>query len=402
MSATTEVRMPAARAGELLRAYRDGLLSDTVPFWLKRCTDYLDREYGGYCHMVARDGSPIDTDKGVWAQGRNVWLWATLYNTVERRDEWLEAAEVGVRFLDRHCFDPSDGRMYFHVARDGTPIRKRRYAFSESFAAIGYAAWARATGRDEYAAKAVRCFELFLSHVPTPKFTAARQSKGMSGPMIAITTAQTLRASIGYDAADAIIDRAIEEIERDFVKHDLQAVMEQVALGGSIIEHVDGRTLHPGHAIEGAWFIMEEAKHRGNDPHLVRLGCRMLDYMWERGWDREHGGIFHFVDLHGKPVQEYWHDMKFWWPHNETIIATLMAYQITGDERYARRHAQVHEWAYRTFADPEFGEWYGYAHRDGRLSSTTKGNLWKSAFHHPRMQLRCWRLIEEMTTPRSA
>jgi hypothetical protein len=205
------------------------------------------------------------------------------------------------------------------------PIRKRRYAFSESFAAIGYAAWARATGRDEYAAKAARCFQLFLNHVPAPKFTAERQSKAMSGPMIAITTAQTLRASIGYDAADAIIDRAIEEIERDFVKQDLQAVMEQVALDGSIVDHVDGRTLHPGHAIEGAWFIMEEAKHRGNDARLVRLGCRMLDYMWERGWDREHGGIRHFVDLHGKPVQEYWHDMKFWWPYNETIIATLMS-----------------------------------------------------------------------------
>jgi len=146
---------------------------------------------------------------------------------------------------------------------------------------------------------------------------------------------------------------------------------------------------------------MEEAKHRGNDMRLVSLGCRMLDYMWERGWDRGHGGILHFADLHGKPVQEYWHDMKFWWPHNETIIATLIAYQLTGDERYARRHAAAHDWAHRTFADREFGEWYGYAHRDARLSSTTKGNLWKSPFHHPRMQLQCWRLIEEMTTPRS-
>ena len=38
---------------------------------------------------------------------------------------------------------------------------------------------------------------------------------------------------------------------------------------GSIIDHIDGRTLNPGHAIEGAWFILHEAKHRNNNPQLV-------------------------------------------------------------------------------------------------------------------------------------
>jgi N-acylglucosamine 2-epimerase len=64
----------------------------------------------------------------------------------------------------------------------------------------------------------------------------------------------------------------------------------------------------------------------------------MLDYMWERGWDKEHGGILYFRDVYNKPVQEYWQDMKFWWPHNETIIATLLAYLLTGNEKYARWH----------------------------------------------------------------
>ena len=61
--------------------------------------------------------------------------------------------------------------------------------------------------------------------------------------------------------------------------------------------------LHPGYAIEGAWFIMEEAKHRGNDMRLVSLGCRMLDYMWERGWDRGHGGILHSSISTGNPCR---------------------------------------------------------------------------------------------------
>jgi N-acylglucosamine 2-epimerase len=104
--------------------------------------------------------------------------------------------------------------------------------------------------------------------------------------------------------------------------------------------------------------------------------------------------LFYFRDLHNRPVQEYWHEMKFWWPHNEAIIATLLAYLLTGDEKYARWHQQVHDWAHRHFADPEHGEWFGYLNRDGRPSSTLKGNLWKSCFHHPRMQMMAWRLVE--------
>jgi N-acylglucosamine 2-epimerase len=176
------------------------------------------------------------------------------------------------------------------------------------------------------------------------------------------------------------------------VKPELRAVMECVAPDGAISDHFDGRTLNPGHAIEGAWFILREGRERADDS-LVRLGCDMLDWMWERGWDAEHGGVFYFRDVFNKPVQEYWHDMKFWWPHNETIIATLLAHGLTGDAKYARWHAMVHNWAHRHFADSQHGEWFGYLHRDGTPSSTLKGNLWKSFFHHPRMQWICWQAL---------
>jgi N-acylglucosamine 2-epimerase len=101
--------------------------------------------------------------------------------------------------------------------------------------------------------------------------------------MIMMNTAQQLRATIGDDRCDELIDKWIAEIERDFVKHDIRCVIEQVAPDGSIIDHIDGRTLNPGHAIEGAWFILYEAMHRNNDPRLIEIGCTMIDYMWERG-----------------------------------------------------------------------------------------------------------------------
>ena len=173
--------------------------------------------------------------------------------------------------------------------------------------------------------------------------------------------------------------------------------MESVSPSGEIVSSFDGRTLNPGHAIEGAWFVMNEGRYR-NDPGLISMGCEMLDWMWERGWDQQHGGLLYFVGVDGKPVQEYWHDMKFWWPHNEAMIATLMAWTLTGQQKYLDWHQQVHEWSYQHFADEEHGEWFGYLRRDGEVSSTVKGNLWKGPFHFPRMQLMCWKLLEDTAT----
>ena len=376
--------------------YKNQLLNDTIPFWFPKS---IDEEYGGFLLMRDRDGGLLDDDKAVWIQGRATWLLATLYNTVEKRQEWLDGAKKGVDFLLNHCFD-TDGQMFFQVTREGKPIRKRRYFFSETFAVIAFAAYAKASGDEDMANKARDLFGKCVAYSTgelklAPKFLDGRPSKGIGVPMIMMNTAQQLRETIGDPRCDEWIEKWIKEIETYFVKDDIRCVMEQVAPDGSIIDHIDGRTLNPGHAIEGAWFILHEARYRNNDKHLIEMGCKILDYMWERGWDKEHGGILYFRDVYNKPVQEYWQDMKFWWPQNEAIIATLLAYTITGNEKYKEWHQQIHDYAYTHFHDKEFGEWFGYLHRDGTVAQPTKGNLFKGPFHLPRQEWYCWQLLKE-------
>jgi N-acylglucosamine 2-epimerase len=379
--------------------YQNQLLNDTIPFWFPKS---IDEEFGGFLLMRDQDGSLLDDDKAVWIQGRATWLLATLYNTVEQKKDpiaigWLEGAKKGVDFLLNHCFD-TDGQMFFHVTREGQPIRKRRYYFSETFAVIAFAAYAKAANDETIAEKARELFGKCIAYSTgeiklDPKFAETRPSKGIGVPMIMINTAQQLRETIGDPRCDEWIDKWIKEIETYFIKDDIRCVMEQVAPDGSIIDHIDGRTLNPGHAIEGAWFMLHEAKYRNNDPHLIELGCKMLDYMWERGWDQDYGGILYFRDVYHKPVQEYWADMKFWWPQNEAIIATLLAYTMTGNEKYKDWHQQIHDYAYTHFHDKKNGEWFGYLHRDGKVAQTAKGNLFKGPFHLPRQEWYCWQLI---------
>ncbi|MCO5286459.1 MAG: AGE family epimerase/isomerase [Chitinophagaceae bacterium] len=381
---------------KLYQYYKDQLLKDTIPFWFPRS---VDKEYGGFLLMRDADGSLIDDDKAVWIQGRATWILATLYNTVEKKEEWLDAARSGYEFLNRHCFD-TDGQMFFHVTREGKPIRKRRYFFSETFYVIAAAAYAKASGDPQAAENARSIFGKCIDYATgkkklQPKYFDTRTTKGIGVPMIMLNTAQQVRDTIGDPRCDEYISEWISDIEKDFVKDDIRCVMEQVAPDGSIIDHIEGRTLNPGHAIEGAWFILHEAKYRNNDPHLINLGCRMLDYMWERGWDNEYGGILYFRDVYHRPVQEYWQDMKFWWPHNETIIATLLAWHITGNEKYAGWHQLVHNYSYKHFHDKVNGEWYGYLHRDGSIAQAAKGNLFKGPFHLPRQEWYCQQILKE-------
>ena len=377
--------------------YRDGLLNDTIPFWIRHS---IDREFGGFSFSVDRDGSLLDSDKGMWQTCRFTWMLATLYNRVEKRPEWLELARHGINFIGKYGFD-SDGRMFFHLTRDGRPIRKRRYVFTETFASIAYAAMYKATGEAHYAARARELFEIVMKHFNDPglspqKYTDTRPMKGLAVPMISIVTAQELRENLDDPGYTGPIDKFIEEIERDFMKPEFEAVLETVGSKGEFLDHFDGRLLCPGHAIEAAWFILNEAKIRASDPALIALGTRILDWMWEIGWDKEYGGILYYRDVKGLPVQEYWQDMKFWWPQNEAIIATLLAYQLSSDRKYELWHDLIHEWVYDHFPDPEHGEWYGYLHRDGRISVPLKGNLWKGPFHIPRMQLYAWQILEEL------
>lgn len=383
-------------------SYRRELVEDTLPFWLRHG---VDREHGGLLTGLGEAGELVDSDKAIWLQGRTAWTCSTAYATLERRPELLELARSCLDFIEAHGRGEG-GKLYFTVTRDGRPLRMRRYVYSECFATVGNAAYAAATDSAAHRERALGYFDTYLHHTFTPGVMPpktdpqTRPMQGVAPLMITIVTAQEIRRLLGDvtvrgRTCTAWIDHAIERIARFFYKPELGALLEVAGPAGEVIDHFDGRTLNPGHAIECAWFVLHEAKLRG-DAELQRLGLGILDCMWRRGWDARDGGLLYFTDLHGKPVQEYWAEMKFWWPHNEAEIATLLAYQLTREPRYAEWHRQVRTWSRQVFADPVHGEWFGYAHRSGTISTRLKGNTWKGPFHLPRMLLVCGQLTDEL------
>ena len=390
--------MDRDRLVQLRDFHRRQLLDDVVPFWTKHS---IDREAGGFLFCLDRDGSVYSTDKPVWITGRATWLYATLYQSVEPRPEWLELARHGYDFLVKHCFD-EHGKMYFSVARDGRPLRMRRYVFSEVFGVMAFAALARATGDEQYRRRAIDLFDSLARYLTTPGLIPpkvdphTRPLKGLSPRMCLLSVAEMMLEIDADQRYERIISDVVGEIFRDFVKSDEGIVLETVAPDGGRIDAPEGRCMSPGHSIETAWFLMSTARRRG-DRSLVERSARILEWAVERGWDAEHGGLLYFIDVAGKPSPYLEHEMKLWWVHSEALYGALLAYHLTGNEKYAVIYERLHEWTFAHFPDRQWGEWFGYLRRDGTPSSLLKGNLWKGPFHIPRALLFCWKLLEEMT-----
>lgn len=376
--------------------YRQHLLENCIPFWIK---NGLDHRYGGILTCLDQKGAAYNTDKSVWLQGRATWMFSRLYNLVEPREEWLNAAKLTYDFLCKHCFD-EDGRMFFTVTQDGRPLQKRRYMFSETFAIIGCAEYAKASGDPAALQKARQVYQMVLdlyrhSEKTQPKINpATRATKALAVPMILLATTQSLREidpDPGYD------DLALEFAEvmlRDFYKPARGAMFETVGLHGEPLDSPQGRCVNPGHSIEAVWFILHEGMRR-RDQRMIDQALQILDRSLEIGWDNIYGGLLSFVDIDGKPAEQLEWDMKLWWPHTEAFYALLLAHHVTGDAKYAEWHGKIHDWAFGHFPDRDYPEWFGYLHRDGSVANHLKGSVWKGPFHLPRALLLSVKLLED-------
>ena len=384
---------------KLAQQYKSELLDRVMPFWMEHS---IDKEMGGYFTCLERDGEVFDTDKFVWLQGREVWMLATLYNKVEKKAEWLEAAIQGAEFLKRHGHD-GNLNWYFALDREGHPLVEPYNIFSYTFAVIAFGQLALATGNEEYADIAKRTFDIVLSKVDNPKgkwskaAPGARELKSFALPMILCNVALEIEPLLDKDFLDRTIATCVHEVMDVFYRPELGLIVEHLGTDGQLVDCMDGRLLNPGHAIEAMWFIMDLGKRLG-DKALIEKAVQIALQEVEYGWDKQYGGIFYFMDRLGHPLQQLEWDQKLWWVHIETLITMIKGYELTGNEKCLEWFERVHEYVWSHFMDPEHPEWFGYLNRRGEVLLTLKGGKWKGCFHVPRGLMQVWQSLERIAT----
>lgn len=363
------------------------LTDDILSFWLKNA---FDKENGGIFTSIDRDGSVYGTDKSVWFQGRTLWTYSKAYNKIEKNQIYLDAAKSLYEFLPK-CTD-TDGRMFFSVTKEGAELQKRRYYYSETFAAIGCAEYFKATGDKAVWQTAEKYFDvaynIYSGKMPTvPKLNPQNAPyKAVAPSMIMLNTAQIMSTcGKNSDKYIAICKECMSEIMHGgYIKPELGGMLENVNLDGSFADTPSTRVVNPGHSMECAWFLMAAGRKLGCE-EAICMGKQIIDITMPLGTDKKHGGFISFADISGKPPLALEWDMKLWWPQCETIIASRLAYSVFGEEKYLENYNTFLDYAMDNFADREHGEWYGYLHYDNTVANPLKGNLFKGPFHLPRM-----------------
>lgn len=382
---------------QLAAQYKAELLDKVMPFWLENS---IDKEFGGYFTCLERNGEVYDTDKFIWLQGREVWMLATLYNKVEKKQEWLDAAVQGAEFLKKYGHD-GNLNWYFALDREGHPLVEPYNIFSYTFAVIAFGQLSIATGNAEYADIAKRTFDIVLSKVDNPKgkwnkaAPGARALKSFALPMILCNVALEIESLLEPRFLQNTIETCVHEVMDVFYRPEIGLIVEHLGTDNQLVDCYDGRLLNPGHAIEAMWFIMDLGKRLGRQD-LIEKAVKIALAEAEYGWDKEFGGIFYFLDRLGRPQQQLEWDQKLWWVHIETLITMLKGYELTGNPKCLEWFERVHDYVWTHFADPDYPEWYGYLNRRGEVLLSLKGGKWKGCFHVPRGLFQCWQTLERL------
>ena len=383
----------------LANLYKNALLTDVIPFWEQHSIDW---EQGGYFTCLDREGRVYDTDKFIWLQNRQVWVFSMLYHQLEQRPEWLKIAAHGAQFLANHGRD-TEGNWYFALDRKGQPLVQPYNIFSDCFAAMAFSKYALAAGEEWAKEVALQAYHNVLRRQENPKgqyskaYPGTRPMKSLAVPMILANLSLEMDWLLPSNQLEQVLEATVREVMNDFLDRDRGLMYENVAPDGSHINSFDGRLINPGHGIEAMWFIMDIAQRRQNHS-LINQAVEVVLNILNFAWDKEYGGLYYFMDAEGHPPQQLEWDQKLWWVHLESLVALAMGYQLTNRPECWEWYQTLHDYTWSHFADPDCGEWFGYLNRRGEVLLNLKGGKWKGCFHVPRALYLCWRQFEILST----
>jgi N-acylglucosamine 2-epimerase len=382
---------------EYHRLYRAELLERTIPFWLKYGVDW---QHGGICTCISDEGQVQSGDKYVWSQLRAIWTFSALYNKIERKPEYLDAAAHIFNFITR-CGRNDQGEWYFCLAQNGRPLFDGATSiYCDGFAIYGFTEFARATGNTQAIDLARETYANVLPRLAQP---GSYQTHPL--PIPAGTKAHGISmifASAFGELGDYLNDRTITAAALDHA-HQVMDVFrsptdrrlyEFVNLDNSRRDSPPGRVVNPGHAIESMWFMLHLFQRTG-DHERMRQAIETIRWHFDLGWDDEYGGLVLARDAEGSFWENKW-DMKIWWPHTEALYALLLAYSISKEQWCLDDFQRVHDYAFSHFPVPEYGEWVQNLDRQGRSLNTLVALPVKDPFHLARALIYSVGVLEQL------
>lgn len=377
---------------ELRELYHRDLFVDWLPFMEQHV---IDVEHGGFLCDTDFDGTRADMKKDALFEGRGIWVYSTLYMRFGKDERYLDVARSSVELLRKS--QPPEGVFWCtQLKRDGTPDSLPGNTIPTDVGiAEGYAAYALATGQQEYLDRAKYLLRKCIRAYDQPDYNPAvcRGYFGTAAPpfpgarimgswMIMLRTAAQILAmdadaefdQLARRCADAVIDHHFNpafRLNNELLSRDFSRPGEPC-----------GQLCNLGNTFEMTWMLLDEAT-RQRDAAMFQLCAQRLKRHALVAWDPVYEGVFH--NLLNVDENRYALD-KLLWAQGELLVDTLHIYDRTSAlwaaELFGRTYKYVRErfplkshgspiWMYATGRKATFEEFAGLRKRIEN-------------YHHPR------------------
>ncbi len=400
-------RQYAARIEKILN-------QNIAPFWYSKS---LDRTSGGYTLNFGLHGEALGPGtKMIVTQARMVWLFSRLAHAGYKKAEYLDAAELGFRFLKDKMWDPNCGGFYWEVDPTGDrQLRSDKHLYGQSFALYAISEYALASGKKEALDLAVRVFNLLeeKAHDKTHggyvesfkrDWTAApaeeRSPMGeRSGFKLMNTHLHLMEAmTTFYRAARLPLarERLVELIviqSNTVVRKGLVACTDKYERDWT--PRLDGNysQVSYGHDIENVWLLMDACDAAGlSNAPLMDLYKALFEYSLKYGYDEAHGGFF-YTGPFNQPAADR---SKSWWVQAEALVSSLRMYRSTHDPRYRQVFEKTSDFVEKNLVDWENGEWYSAISASGQAQGP-KASPWKAGYHNGRAMIECLEVLKSLS-----
>lgn len=396
---SAEAEKDASTLLQLKELYSRTLLDDVVPFWERHGID-VD---GGINTCMDDTGKILSRDRWCWSQWRAVWVFSRLYNTIEKRPQWLDIARGIYQFVNR-TGRLNDGHWPMVLDPQGKVLKGYESIFTDGFAIYALVELWRAThetGLLDQACATFRATEEALNRSKLPPmfpYPTAPSPDALShgiSMMFSLVYHELARAT-GDKKIRAAADHHHQRVMNVFLRPQRGVILEWLDSKDQEFPAPTGTVVLPGHGIESLWFqiqIERECNGHGVKERAIPAIRRAL----EIGWDAEFGGLFYAVDADGRPdVAWPFAETKLWWPHTEALYATLLAYECSREPWCLEWHERLREYSYAHFPVQGHGEWRQKCDRQGRPITTVVALPVKDPFHLPRMLILSVELVDRL------
>jgi N-acylglucosamine 2-epimerase len=397
--------------GATVPALRDLYHRDLLVDWLPFIEQYvLDPEYGGFLCNTSFDGKHADFEKNPLFEGRGIWVFSMLYQHFGKEPRFLETAGRSIELLAKSQ-PPDDTLWCTRIHRDGsTAGPPGKLIPTDVGIAEGFAAYAQATGRQEFLDQARRLMRKAIDVYNRPDYnpTVGRSYLGASAPlfpgarlmgscMIMLRSAAQI---LELDPGDVYFDGFARQCASAVLRRHFNPEFE---LNNELLNHDGSRPAAPydqfvnlGNTLEMTWMLLDEAMRQRDDSLFREVAMRFHRHA-EVAADRVYGGMFHnLLSI----AQNHYELNKLLWAQEETLTDALYIYDHLGESWAAELFGGLHKYVREHFPLTAHGSpmWMYAAGRKATFEEFASLKPRIENYHHPRHLIICLRRLETMAS----